>query len=136
MVRHPFEIGAIVILPDHMHAIWTLPPEDDDYSTRWRLIKGNFSRHHSVLTEEIPRSMYEKKEKAIWQRRFWEHNIRDQEDYNRHCDYIQYNPVKHGLAASPADWKHSRFSAFVRRGLYDPNRGSDIRKELVEMSLE
>src|SRR6266571_793426 len=91
----PFEIEAIVILPDHLHCIWTLPPGDGDFATRWRLLKTWFTKHrppefHSPLTA----SRCAKQQQAVWQHRYWEHQIRDQTDYNRHVDYIHYNPVK------------------------------------------
>jgi putative transposase len=106
---HPFIVDAIVILPDHIHTIWTLPENDSDYPTRWRLIKSYFSR---LWTEEIsttmekPASRDKKNEKTIWQRRFWEHTIIGEEDFNRHRDYIYYNPVLHGHVNDPIDWEY------------------------------
>jgi len=94
---HPFEIDAIVILPEHLHYIWQLPPDDSDYSTRWRLIKTRFSIA-IPKTERISKSRIRKSERGIWQRRYWEHAIRDQRDYQNHVDYIHYKPVKHGHA--------------------------------------
>ena len=92
---HPFIIDAIVILPEHIHTIWTLPENDSDFSTRWRLIKSWFSKS-LPKTERINVSRTGKLERGIWQRRFWEHQIRDENDFNRHMDYLYYNPVKHG----------------------------------------
>jgi len=94
---HPFEIDAIVILPEHLHCIWQLTPDDSDYSTRWRLIKARFFMA-IPKTERISKSRIRKSERGIWQRRYWEHAIRDQRDYQNHVDYIHYNPVKHGHA--------------------------------------
>lgn len=102
MATCPFRVDAIVILPDHLHTIWTLPDNDSDFSIRWKRIKANFSKdYQGCVVEDISESMRKKKEKGIWQRRFWEHAIRDQKDFNRYCDYIHYNPVKHGLVNSP-----------------------------------
>ncbi|MDP2920442.1 MAG: transposase [Dehalococcoidia bacterium] len=134
---HPFKMDAIVILPDHLHTIWTLPDNECDFSIRWKLTKGAFSQQYTGFKAEvIPESMLKKNEQGIWQRRFWEHAIRDQEDFNRHCDYIHYNPVKHGLVNSPAEWKHSSFKKFVEQGLYAQNWGQGMMKELLEMDFE
>ena len=140
MQRHPFKIQAFVLLPDHLHCIWTLPPQDSDFSTRWRLIKSNFSRkfdHNSVsrvdgrtpTMDVYLASRRMKKEKSVWQRRFWEHLIRNQEDLNRHIEYIHYNPVKHGLANAPADWEYSSFRRFVNKGIYDKGWGTGVKVE-------
>ncbi|NCC23380.1 MAG: transposase [Alphaproteobacteria bacterium] len=109
---HPFVIEAIVILPNHLHALWKLPDGDDDFSTRWRLIKHKFSVGLDV-------SKNHRGEKAIWQRRFWEHLIRDQTDWTNHMDYIHYNPVKHGYVQRPADWPYSSFEGCVKKGWYE-----------------
>ncbi len=100
---HPFEIDAIIILPEHLHAIWQLPPGDNDFSTRWRLIKSRFSQRIDA-GERMSASRARKGERGIWQRRFWEHAIRDDSDYARHVDYIHYNPVKHGHCEQASDW--------------------------------
>jgi len=113
----PFTIDAWVVLPDHLHAVWTLPPGDDDFSTRWRLIKTFFARG-LPKTEWLSRVRGADGERGIWQRRFWEHAIRDDADYAAHMDYVHFNPVKHGLVTSPADWPYSTFRACVARGLY------------------
>lgn len=106
--RHPFEIDAIVVLPDHIHCLWTLPAMDADYSTRWRLIKGHFSRYcPSKYRKPLSSARIKKKEQAVWQRRFWEHRIRDNRDYTNHVNYIHRNPVKHGLVTTPTDWPYS-----------------------------
>ncbi|MFZ2447891.1 MAG: transposase [Syntrophobacteraceae bacterium] len=127
MAAHPFEIDAIVILPDHLHCIWTLPKEDADFSTRWRLIKRFFSK--SCSTEcgtEKTASRLKKGERGIWQRRFWEHVIRDETDFARHVEYIHYNPVKHGIVNAPKDWAYSSFHRYVRKGIYDVNWASSM----------
>jgi putative transposase len=132
-----FSIDAIVILPDHIHTIWTLPEEDSDFSTRWKLIKSTFSKQfNNTFTDSLPDSIISKGESGIWQRRFWEHLIRDQEDFNKHCDYIHYNPVKHGFVKSPSQWKFSSFSKFLNQGIYEENWGSDIDNNIVEMDFE
>jgi putative transposase len=100
----PFMIVACVILPDHMHFIWALPPESSDYSTRWRLVKTHFTRHWCLEgTQSEKASRVRKGEQHVWQRRFWEHLIRDDEDLSRHVEYVHYNPVKHGLVKSAAE---------------------------------
>lgn len=116
MQRMPFKTTAICILPDHLHAIWTLPKGDADYSRRWSLIKSRFSM---ALPSDGQRSASKsrRREKGIWQRRFWEHQIRDQADLERHVDYIHHNPVKHGLVARVQDWPYSSFHRYVRDGL-------------------
>ncbi|MGZ8532246.1 MAG: REP-associated tyrosine transposase [Candidatus Binatia bacterium] len=115
--RHPFTLDAIVIQPDHLHAIWILPPGDAGYATRWRLIKAEFSRS-SVATEGRSDSRRRKGERGIWQRRYWEHTLRDDSDYERHCDYIHFNPVKHGYVSSVSEWPYSSFHRFVECGVY------------------
>jgi len=110
--RHPFETIAICVLPDHLHCIWRLPPGDHDYPMRWRLIKSRFSK--SLPRTHDPRAGRRKGERGIWQRRFWEHLIRDAEDFDRHVDYIHWNPVKHGLVAAPEDWPYSTFHDWTK----------------------
>jgi len=136
-IKLPYDIDALVILPDHLHCIWTLPDNDSDFATRWRLIKTNFTKNYSGnKADVISESMLCKRERGIWQRRFWEHMIRDQDGFNRHCDYIHYNPVKHGFVNLPSEWKHSSFKIFVERGLYPKDWGSAIRKEVIAMDFE
>ena len=113
---HPFQIDAMVVLPDHLHCIWTLPPDDADYKTRWALIKAGFSRGIPA-GERCSESRMKRGERGIWQRRFWEHQIRDDVDYQRHVDYIHWNPVRHGLVKRVRDWPHSSFHAYVRRSV-------------------
>ncbi len=113
--RHPFEIVAIVILPEHLHTIWQMPPHDADYAVRWSLIKSRFSRQLPA-TEHIGVSRLKKGERGIWQRRYWEHQIRDETDLQRHMDYIHYNPVKHGYVANAVDWPYSSLHRYIRQG--------------------
>jgi putative transposase len=115
--RDPFTLDAIVVLPDHLHAIWTLPTGDADYSTRWRLIKTFFSRGIEP-TERLSKSRQGKDERGIWQRRYWEHTLRDDGDFERHCDYIHFNPVKHGHVSMVNEWPYSSFQRFVKLGMY------------------
>ncbi len=123
--KHPFIIDAIVILPNHLHCLWTLPPGDADFSTRWRLIKSWFSRRcQGQYQGKVSVSRHSKQEKAVWQRRFWEHLIRDEQDFNNHVDYIHYNPVHHGLVRRVKDWQYSSFHRYVQRGVYDLDWGS------------
>jgi putative transposase len=113
----PFHIDAWVVLPEHMHCLWTLPEGDTDFSTRWRRIKSAFSRR-LPRGEQRSASRISKGERGIWQRRFWEHTIRDDRDYGAHLDYIHFNPVKHGLVADAGDWPYSSFRRCVAKGLY------------------
>ncbi len=113
--RHAFDIVAWVVLPDHMHAVWTLPSGDADFSTRWLLIKAGFSRAIAG-GETICGSRRSKGERGIWQRRFWEHQIRDEDDLARHVDYVHINPVKHGHVARAGEWPHSSIHRYVREG--------------------
>ncbi len=119
--RLPFQIDAWVVLPDHMHCLWTLPPNDADYAARWRMLKSCFSRaipRYPPITPPVSASRASKGERGIWQRRFWEHTIRDDRDYTAHLDYIHFNPVKHGLVTEVAAWAHSSFHRCVASGLY------------------
>ena len=119
MVRrsHPFTIDAWVVLPEHLHCVWTLPAADTDFSTRWRLIKTIFTRSLPA-GERRSEARLRGKERGIWQRRFWEHAIRDDEDFAAHVDYVHFNPVKHGYVRAAAEWPHSTFKSCVRHGLY------------------
>jgi len=125
-MAHPYHVDAMVVLPDHLHALWTLPAGDRDYPTRWMLIKAGFSR-------EIPNgerrsdSRQTKGERGIWQRRYWEHLIRDDRDFERHVDYIHYNPVKHGYVQRVADWPHSSFHRCVRLGMVPADWGGEAK---------
>ncbi|MDE8349934.1 MAG: transposase [Acidocella sp.] len=116
-LSEPFHIDAFVVLPDHLHCVWTLPADDTNYSGRWRAIKTIFSKH--IPPDEFrSASRHGKGERGIWQRRFWEHTIRDAQDYTRHIDYVHFNPVKHGLVAEPKDWPFSSFHRTMAAGLY------------------
>lgn len=108
---HPFDSLAIVVMPDHLHCLWKLMPDDADFSLRWQLVKKRFTANLSAASPHTSR-------RTIWQPRFWEHLIRDAEDFGRHLDYLHYNPVKHGLAATPSAWPYSTFKRYVRTGVY------------------
>jgi len=127
--RRPFVVIAAVVLPDHLHCLWQLPDGDCDFSTRWQMIKTEFSRH-------IPTSVKKDGSKTIWQPRFWEHLIRDEEDFRRHFDYIHYNPVKHGLVSAPAAWPYSSFRRFVRMNWYDADWGAGEPENLSGLECE
>jgi putative transposase len=126
--HHPFTIDAMVVLPDHLHAIWTLPRDDADFAKRWRLIKSAFSR--SLATgERISDSRAAKGERGIWQRRYWEHTIRDENDFTHHMDYIHINPVKHGLVSQVGDWPYSSFHRMVKLGIYPDDWAGDVSND-------
>ncbi|MDD5389159.1 MAG: transposase [Gallionellaceae bacterium] len=124
--RRPFEIDAIVVMPDHLHCIWTLPPEDADFATRWRLIKTWFTKHCDPALRAAPDQVRAKRgELGLWQHRYWEHAIRDEADFTRHVEYIHFNPVKHGHVAAPALWPYSSFHRYVEAGVYAPDWGGE-----------
>ena len=115
--ERPFWCDAMVVLPNHLHAVWTLPPGDSDFSTRWRLLKSRFSRSTGAICERSD-SKRRKAERGLWQRRFWEHCIRDEADYWRHLHYCWKNPVLHGLVEKVEDWPFSSFHRDRRLGIF------------------
>jgi putative transposase len=122
----PFHIDAWVLLPDHLHCVWTLPDGEGNYSLRWSLIKQSVSRRCAAAYEDkaaLSQSRQKRRESSLWQRRFWEHQIRDDADFERHVDYIHWNPVKHGLVTRAAAWLYSTFHRYVREGVYAPDWG-------------
>jgi putative transposase len=122
--ERPFAIDAIVVLPDHVHTIMTMPPEDADFSGRWRRIKGLFTR--DVVRSGLSIARDRRGEFDLWQRRFWEHTVRDDGDFARHVDYIHYNPVKHGLVTQVNNWPHSSFHRYVRQGILPEDWAGDV----------
>jgi len=122
--RRPFEMPGIVLLPEHLHCLWTLPSGDADFSTRWRKIKEDFTRsflaaggaEYSVSVGQRRKGLC-----GVWQQRFWEHTIRDEDDFGQCLDYVHYNPVKHGYVRCAHDWPWSSFHDWVRRGVYAPD---------------
>ena len=119
----PFDTLAVTLLPDHLHCLWRLPDGDDEYSVRWRMIKTRVTQTVGAREVPVASSRERRNEGSVWQRRFWEHVIRDEADLKRHADYIHYNPVKHGHVARSADWPYSSFQRYVRLGEYDVDWG-------------
>jgi putative transposase len=117
--EYPFTINALVLLPDHLHCIWTLPPGDANYALRWNVLKRLVSQASRDLVEQsTSRSRQQRRELGLWQRRFWEHQIRDEQDFIKHVEYIHWNPVKHGYVVRVRDWPYSSFHRYVRQGMY------------------
>jgi putative transposase len=124
-----FDIVAIVLLPDHLHTIWALPKGDDDFSSRWADVKSIFTKKYVAgggVEVPISESRRRKGERGIWQRRYWEHCIRDDDDLKRYADYLHYNPVKHGLVMRVRDWPWSSFTRFVDLGECLPDWGERV----------
>lgn len=124
--KRPVEICSEVILPDHIHCIWRIPEDDVDFSTRWRLIKNLFTQRYLAMTaNESEESLSRRKrgERGVWQRRFWEHKVRDEQEYEKLCDYFHYNPVKHGYVGCAYEWEFSTFSRFVEENKYPSHWG-------------
>jgi len=116
---HRFTIDAFVLLPDHLHCLWTLPEGDADYALRWNLVKRRVSQQvRHLITTDLTSSRGKRRELGLWQRRFWEHQIRDDLDFAKHVDYVHWNPVKHGYVIRVADWPYSSFHRYVTRGRY------------------
>lgn len=124
--ERPFVMEAFVLLPDHLHCLWTLPQGDVDYSSRWRDIKKYASKEFQLANRGS----------GAWQRGFWEHVIRDEHDWQRHIDYIHYNPVKHGWAKAPRDWEWSSFHQCIEKGWYESDWGSQHIPDVAEMNWE
>ncbi len=130
-LERPFELNAIVLLPDHLHAIWTLPRGDTDYSTRWGIIKATFTKRWLAMRKaeaEVTPGRRAERRRGIWQPRFWEHALEDEDDFERHFDYIHYNPVKHGFVRCPHEWKPSSFHRWVAKGVYPANWACGLGK--------
>ena len=126
--ERPWEMVGIVLLPDHLHMLWGLGPDGGDYSTRVSVLKVRFTRAFLALGGKegsVPGGQRRHRLRGVWQRRFWEHTIRDSRDFHKHLDYIHINPVKHGLAAKPKDWPWSSFHRYVEMGWYEPDWSGD-----------
>jgi putative transposase len=137
--RFPFTIEAICLLPDHIHCIWTLPEGDSDYSVRWKEIKRLFTRSYldQIGPGELQNTSRMKRgEAAVWQRRFWEHTIRDEADYTNHLNYIHYNPIKHGLVQRAIHWPWSSFHRYVQMGFYENHWGGGIADNIEMVGWE
>jgi len=131
--RWPFRIEAVVLLPDHLHSIWLLPDGDDGYSQRWGWIKKEFSKAWIAsggCEQTVSLARRHRGDRGVWQPRFWEHQIADEDDCERHFDYIHYNPVKHGLVDCPKDWPFSSFHRWVNRGVYPRNWACGLEEPL------
>ncbi len=116
-VKYPFTIHAWVVLPEHLHCVIELPIGDTDFALRWRLIRTHFSKF-LPKTESLSATRIRRGERGIWQRRYWEHLIRDEDDFSAHMDYVHINPLKHGLVECVVDWPFSTFHQLVREGIY------------------
>ena len=127
--RHPFNIHGWVVLAEHLHCVIELPPGDADFATRWRLIKMGFSKA-LPRTERLSAVHIRRGERGIWQRRYWEHLIRDERDYRAHMDYVHINPVKHGLVERVADWPFSTFHRMVAEGICPADWAGDGEDKL------
>ena len=138
--RYPFATDAIVLLPDHMHIIWRLPSGDDDYSRRWAWLKRRFTKQW--LAEGAPErrtttAQRQQRRKGVWQPRYWEHTISDEDDYEQHVNYVHYNPVKHGYVACPHEWPYSSFHRYVRQGHFVREwccGGSEVRERWIDLA--
>jgi putative transposase len=126
---HPFEIHAWVVLPEHMHCVIELPEDDANFAIRWMLIKMLFSRNLPRI-ETISGVRQLRRERGVWQRRYWEHLIRNDRDYKAHMDYVHINPVKHGLVKEVKDWPYSTFHRLVKESVYEPGWGGGMEAEL------
>lgn len=127
--RHPFEITAVCVLPDHLHLLVKLPEHDQNYPMRLRMIKAKFSQALPKI-ENVSPSRRQKNERGIWQRRYWEHTVRDERDFANHMDYIHFNPVKHGYAAAAKDWPYSTFLHCVGQGIYPMDWGGNPEADI------
>ena len=137
--KYPFETVAICLLPDHLHCIWKLPEEDDNYSVRWSEIKRLFSLNYLKEIgpgQERNESRSKRQEAAIWQRRFWEHTISDEKDLETHVDYIHYNPIKHKYVTKAVEWEWSSFNRYVKMGIYDPDWIGGEEGRIQRMTFE
>ncbi|MGK7930643.1 MAG: transposase [Microcystaceae cyanobacterium] len=131
--KYPFSIDAFVLLPDHFHCLWTLPEQDKNISTRLRLIRTYITKHYLDqlgVDQAVSLSRQKRGESNLWQRRFWKHGIRDERDFALHCDYIHYNPVRHGLCNSPQDWPYSSLHRSILEGVYPPDWGRNDKIEI------
>jgi putative transposase len=134
----PFKIEAWVLLPDHLHAVWTLPPEDNNFASRWAIIKRQVSQRYGRQCnglKQVSDSRQKRQESGVWQRRFWEHQIRDDLDFQRHMDYLHWNPVKHGYVRNAADWPFSSFHGMVAQGIYPSDWGGIAIEEAKSINF-
>ena len=128
--RKPYTVLTLVVLPDHLHTIWKMPEDEHDFPSRWRTIKASFSI-------EYHKQHAETRDQPLWQRGYWEHLVRDENDLYHHLDYIHYNPVKHGYVNAPREWKNSSFQRYITEGLYEKTWGENgVNREITEMDIE
>ena len=135
--RYPYETIAFCLLPDHMHCVWKLPEDDADFSMRWALTKSSFTRMYldcGGCERPVSRSRASKRERGIWQRRFWEHQIRDEKDLQRHVDYVHFNPVKHALVEKVEDWPWSTYHRYAASGYYGQRSWDEITRDLDDLA--
>ncbi len=135
----PFQTVAAVLMPDHLHVLWTLPRGDTDYSTRWQRIKREFTYAYLAAGGReccVSLSNRRHRNRGVWQRRFWEHTLRDESEFIDFCDYIHFNPVKHGYVRRVADWPYSTFHRFVAAGEYAANWGKAVPKTIANLDYE
>ncbi|SUD91970.1 REP-associated tyrosine transposase [Psychrobacter phenylpyruvicus] len=133
--NYDFNLDAMVVLPDHVHMILTLPESSNNYSIIIASLKSQFSRRMNK-EESISQSRQKKRERGIWQRRFWEHRIRDDLDYQRHIEYIHFNPVKHGYVNSPKDWQYSTLRKFIDAGIYTQDWGENGLFDTIDVKYD
>jgi len=137
-IRHPFVIDAWILLPNHFHCIWTLPDGESNYSLRWKLIKSYVTRacgKYYLQPEDLPPSKTRRRESVIWQRRFWEHRIKNEKDYALHMDYLHYNPVKHGYCKAPSKWRYSTLHRLKAEGIY-PEDWGECNSSKMNMTID
>jgi putative transposase len=137
--RWPFEINAIVLLPEHLHTIWSLPSGDAAYPRRWGWIKKEFTKAWLAdggQEQPMNSARQQRNDRGVWQPRYWEHTIQDEDDFDRHFDYIHYNPVKHGHVRCPKDWPHSSFHRWADQGVYDREWGCGLQGDLTFKDLD
>jgi putative transposase len=130
--KEPFTVNAVVLLPDHLHTLWTLPPGDKNYDARWKRIKSHFTHHWLAAggaEGPVTRGKRRERRRGVWQRRYWEHTVVDEDDFSIRFDYIHYNPVKHRYVRCPADWQESTFHRWVDAGVYQSNWACGDRDE-------
>ena len=143
--KRSFRTEAIVLLPDHLHTIWSLPAGDASYSIRWAAIKASFTRlwlESGGMEQEVTPGRRRELRRGVWQARFIEHTIRDEDDWENHVQYIHYNPVKHSMVSCPQEWPWSSFHRYARQGWYPidwgcahhdpPKKLKAVREDLLE----
>ena len=134
--RYPYHLDGVVVLPDHLHCLLRLPADDADFAVRVRLIKSYFTRAATGVVAKQSSSRKRHHERPVWQRRYWEHLIRDRDDWRRHLDYLHFNPVKHGYVRDVSEWRYSSFHRYVHSGMYSAGWGAQEAPRIQAMKLE